>query len=142
MTFHRFILSAVAVAALLSGCALPDFAPYSGQQQNWPTQPGAFVNTRFGFPIYLDGYPSQPYSVIGTIYLNDTPGWVSYAVAKAKRIGANALIALPKGYGGSVGYGNSFTAGNFYPGGFNANTTGFSASTALTRVQFIAIKWR
>jgi hypothetical protein len=47
VTFHRSILSVTAVSALLSGCALPEFSLYTGQQQNWPTQPGSFINTPF-----------------------------------------------------------------------------------------------
>jgi hypothetical protein len=35
-----------AVAVFFSSCAIADFTQYSGQQQNWPTQPGAFVATQ------------------------------------------------------------------------------------------------
>jgi hypothetical protein len=93
------IIIAMTLGVLAQGCA--DFMPYSGQKQNWPTQPGAFVNTRFAVPIYVDGYPSRPYNVIGTIYLNDTIVAISYAANRAKQLGADAVIALPKGYGGS-----------------------------------------
>ncbi|HXL26991.1 MAG TPA: hypothetical protein VN952_09920 [Chthoniobacterales bacterium] len=66
---------------------------------------------------------------------------MTYAVQKAKALGADAMIVFEGGYAGSIGAGNTFTTGNFYPGGFNANTTGTSVLMALTRAQFIAIKW-
>jgi hypothetical protein len=40
---------------------------YSGQQQDWPTQPGAFINTQFALPIYVKSYPNRPYNVIGQL---------------------------------------------------------------------------
>jgi hypothetical protein len=51
---------------LLSGCAEISYTQYQGQQQNWPTQPGAFVKTVDGIPIY-HGLPSQYYNVLGQI---------------------------------------------------------------------------
>jgi hypothetical protein len=90
----------------------------------------------------LDGYPPRSYDVIGTLYLNDTVPEVSRAANSAKRLGADAMIALQKGYGGSFVAGTNFTAGNFYPGGFNANTVSAGFSRQLIRVQLLAIKWR
>jgi hypothetical protein len=52
------------VALFLSGCAISDFEPYSGQQQTRPTSPGTFVNTTYVAPTYF-GYPPRPYNVIG-----------------------------------------------------------------------------
>ena len=59
----------VLAALILSGCAIADFTPYSGGQQNWPTATGAFVKTDYAVPAYL-GYPNRPYNVIG--YLDTT----------------------------------------------------------------------
>ena len=131
-----------AAAALLSGCSQPEFSQYSGQQQNWPTQPGSFVNTQFGLPIYIHSYPSRPYDVLGYLETLETPIWVRYAVRKAKALKADAMIVSEGGYAGSVSFGNAYTNANVYPGGFNANTTGASVSRALTNAEFIAIKWR
>jgi hypothetical protein len=52
------------------------------------------------------------------------------------------MIVFEGGYAGSVSFGNTYTNANVYPGGFNANTTGASVSRALTKAEFIAIKWR
>ena len=131
MTFRRSILSAAAVVVFLSGCAMPEFSQYSGQQQNWPTQPGSFVNTQFGLPIYIHSYPSRPYNVLGYLETLETPVWVRYAVGKAKALKADAMIVSEGGYAGSISFGNAYTNANVYPGGFNANTTGASFSRAL-----------
>jgi hypothetical protein len=52
------------IALLLVGCRTADFAAYRGEQQNWPTQPGAFVHQQNGLDFY-QGYPSKPYIVLG-----------------------------------------------------------------------------
>jgi len=67
---------------------------------------------------------------------------MGHACSRAKALGADAIIAISKGYGGSVTVGNSFTAGNVYPGGFSANGAGASFSRAMTKMQLVAIKWR
>jgi hypothetical protein len=69
----------------LYGCAIADFEPYSGQQQNWPTSPGTFVNTTYVVPTYF-GYPPRPYNVIG--YLDATTAPIRHrgVVAFAGRI--------------------------------------------------------
>src|SRR6476660_4798889 len=53
--------------ALLSGCAVADFTPYSGAQQNWPVGSGAFVDNKYAVPVFY-GAPNRPYVVLG--YLN------------------------------------------------------------------------
>jgi len=121
---------------------MPEFSLYTGQQQNWPTQPGSFVNTQFAVPIYVRSYPNRPYNVIGYLEATTTRIAVTYAAQRAKKLGADAMIVFEEGYAGSISTGSAFTSGNFYPGGFNANTTGTSVSMALTRAQFIALKWR
>jgi hypothetical protein len=35
-----------ATRAFLCGCAIADFTPYVGAQQNWPTASGAFVSNQ------------------------------------------------------------------------------------------------
>ena len=63
--------SSLLVAALLvSGCAFGDFIPYSGQQQNWPTQPGSFVTTKYVIQAFIHSWPDRPYAVLG--YLDAT----------------------------------------------------------------------
>jgi hypothetical protein len=57
----------------------------------------------------------------------------------------DAIIVLSQGseYAGTVSTGNAFTSGNFYPGGFNATTTGTRVSVPLMfgKAQVLAIKW-
>jgi hypothetical protein len=94
----KFVLSrwfvAFAAAALLSGCARPEFSQYSGQQQNWPTQPGAFINTQFALPIYVKSYPNRPYNVIGQLEWFTNRAGVNYGARKAKALGADAMIVI------------------------------------------------
>jgi hypothetical protein len=143
VTFHRFALNAAAAAALLSGGGIAyDFSPYSGQQQRWPTQPGSFVNTQFDVPMYVHGYPDRPYNVIGYVESTTEKVAMIFAARGAKRLGADAVIVIEEGYAGSTSIGGGFISGNFYPGGFNANSVGMTNTRALIRAQFIAIKWR
>jgi hypothetical protein len=84
-------------ALLLSGCAIADFEPYSGQQQNWPTSPGTFVNNTYAVATYF-GYPPRPYNVIGYLDATTAPirhrGVVAFAARRAKELGADAIIVL------------------------------------------------
>jgi hypothetical protein len=140
----------LSIAALLSGCAIADFTPYSGQQQNWPTQPGSFVATQYVVPAYIGSYPNRPYNVIGYLDATTAPirrrGVVGFAARRAKELGADAIIVLEEGqqYAGAFSTGNAYTTGSFYRGGFNAATTGtsFTAGLYLGRAKVLAIKWR
>jgi hypothetical protein len=67
---------------------------------------------------------------------------VNYVVRKAKALRADAMIVTGEQYVGSTTTGGAFTACNFYPGGFNASSAGVSTTMAVTKAQFIAIKWR
>ncbi len=73
-------------------------------------------------------------------------GVVAFAAQRAKELGADAIIVLGQGqeYAGSISTGSTFTTGNFYPGGFNATSTGtgFSGPLFRGRAQVLAIKWR
>jgi hypothetical protein len=102
MTFRRFILSVTAVTALLSGCSLPEFSMYSGRQQDWPTQPGAFINTQFALPIYVKSYPNRAYNVIGQLEWFTNRVGVNYVARKAKALGADAMIVMGEQYAGST----------------------------------------
>jgi hypothetical protein len=135
---------------MLSGCAWGDFSPYTGQQQNWPTQPGSFVSTKYAIAAYIHSFPNRPYNVIGYLDATTAPirrrGAVAFSARRAQELGADAIIVLGEGqeYAGSISTGNAFTTGNFYPGGFNATTTatGFSGPLFFGRANVIAIKWR
>ena len=136
-------------ALLFSGCAIADFEPYSGQQQNWPTSPGTFVNNTNVLPTYF-GYPPRPYNVIGYLEATTAPirhrGVVSFAARRAKELGADAVIVLSHGteYAGTISTASAFTSGKFYGNGFNATSTGtgFSAPLVFGKASIIMIKWR
>jgi hypothetical protein len=146
----RFVIAAALITTFVSGCAIADFTTYSGQQQNWPTQPGAFVATQYAIPAYIHSYPDRPYNVIGYLDATTAPirrrGVIGFAARRAKELGADAIVVLSQGseYAGTVSTGNAFTSGNFYPGGFNATTTGSRVSVPLMlgKAQVLAIKWR
>src|SRR4030095_10110086 len=47
------------VCVLLGGCAVADFTPYGGAQQNWPIGSGAFVDNKYAVPVFY-GPPNRP----------------------------------------------------------------------------------
>ena len=108
--------SAVALC-ILTSCASAEFTPYTGAQQDWPTAPGAFVQSveagigpmseggRYKLPVYF-GPPNRPYRVIGMLDAEsgNLAMWQSGkiealrpAVKIAARNGADALIVLGQG---------------------------------------------
>jgi len=141
----------------LSACAIGDFTPYSGQQQNWPTAPGSFVKTDYAVPAYL-GYPDRPYNVIGYLDATTAPirrrGVVAFAARRAKELGGDAIIVLHQGteYAGTLTSANAYTSGNVsgsfignnFTGTGSATTTGtsFSAPLFFGKASILVIKWR
>jgi hypothetical protein len=131
----------------LSGCADHEYQQYQGQQQNWPTAPGAFVQMKSGIPVYY-GYPPRPYIVLGIIeetsrgrFANAVEG-AAHAIRKEQ--GGDAIIVLNHAdqADGSVSFGNAF-------GNFNANT-GFGSATSVgvsiprrtDKAKVVVIKWK
>lgn len=102
----------------LSGCAVAEFTPYSGAQQNWPTAPGAFVANQYAVPAYY-GYPQRPYIVLGYLDATTAPvrrrGVVEFAARRAKEIGGDAIIVQNSGaqYAGTYSSGGAVTSGNY-----------------------------
>ena len=144
-------LAIVTLATLLfSGCAIGDFTSYSGQQQNWPTQPGSFVSRNYVIPAYVHSWPDRPYVVLGYLDATTAPirrqGVVAFAARRAKELGADAIIVMQQGqeYAGSISSGSAYTSGTLYNTGFIATTTGtgFSAPLFLGKAQVLAIKWK
>jgi hypothetical protein len=148
-SLNNFLMLSVA-ALLISGCAFGDFTPYSGQQQNWPTQPGSFVTAKYVIPAYIHSWPNRPYTVLGYLDATTAPirrrGAVSFAARRAKEFGADAIIVMEQGqeYAGSISNGSAFTSGNLYNNGFTASTigTGFSAPLFFGKAQVLAVKWK
>ena len=140
----------IAATLLFSGCAIGDFTSYSGQQQNWPTQPGSFVSTNYVIPAYVHSWPDRPYVVLGYLDATTAPirrrGVVAFAARRAKELGADAIIVMQQGqeYAGSISSGSAYTSGFLYNRGFTATTTGtgFSAPLFLGKAEVLAIKWK
>src|SRR6266567_6314667 len=124
----------LSACALLVGCAVADFTPYRGAQQNWPVAAGAFVDTKYAVPVFF-GAPSRPYDVIGYLTAETAPvrsrrgAVVAFMARRAQELGGNGLIVLGTGsqYVGSVSTGS--VTGNVYGQGFTA--TGFGTSTPM-----------
>lgn len=121
---------------ILMGCATADFKPYSGQQQNWPTAQGAFVDLKHKVPIYY-GFPDKPYEVLGILDTRTAPIRGSDAVPHAARqveaLGGDAIIVLSnaKQFVGMFETGSARTDGSF-SGYANGNSVygNFSARTS------------
>jgi hypothetical protein len=120
--------------ALLVGCAIADFTPYRGAQQNWPVATGAFMDNKYAAPVFF-GAPNRPYDVLG--YLNAETALVrsrrgaviAFMARGAQELGGNGLIVLGtnRQYVGSVS--SSSVSGNVYGQGFTA--TGFGTTTPM-----------
>ncbi len=135
-----------AIAFLLSGCASADFKPYVGQQEEWQTAPGTFMDTKYAVPVYY-GPPSRPYIILGYLDAKTAAvrrnGVVAFAARRAKELGGDALVVLVQGseYAGTISNGSSQTSG-YYEGNYShgytsgtldATTTSSSASIPLYR---------
>jgi hypothetical protein len=138
------------VAAVFSGCAAADFTPYSGLQQNWPTQPGGFVSMNYVIPVYIYSWPSHPYIILGYLDARTAPirrrGVLAFAARRAKKLGADAIIVMQQGQelAGTFSNDSAITSRNVYKHRFTVTTTGtgYSAPLVLGKAQALAIKWR
>jgi len=121
-------LLALILNAALTGCAVADFTPYQGAQQNWPTARRALVANQYAVPAYY-GYPPRPYIVLGYLDATTAPirqrGVVEFAARRAKEIGGDAIIVHSSGrqFAGTYHSGGAFTSGN-YTGSFTGTAIG------------------
>lgn len=103
----KMFLPLLAVLLCLNGCAMADFTPYSGAQQNWPVSPGAFVERKYEVPVYR-GNPERPYKVLGYLSATTAPirrrGVAAFMARRAHELGGDALILTDSGtsYAGSI----------------------------------------
>lgn len=61
-------ISLIAATAIgFIGCGTPyTYSPYVGEQKNWTTSPGGYVNMVDGVPFYAPGqYPNKRYVILG-----------------------------------------------------------------------------
>jgi hypothetical protein len=122
------------ICVILEGCAVADFTPYSGAQQNWPVSSGTFVDNKYAVPVFY-GAPNRPYVVLGYLNAETAPvrsrrgAVVAFMARRAQELGGNGLIVLGtnREYVGSASSGSAY--GNVSGGGFSA--TGFGTTTPL-----------
>jgi hypothetical protein len=147
----------VVLLGLLCSCATSDFKPYSGGQQDWPTAPGGFIDSKYAVPTYY-GPPPRPYEVLGYLDATTAPirrrGVVGYAANRAKELGGDAIVVLREGaeYRGTYHTGSAYTSssangysyGNSFYGSGSATTTysGNSFPMFAGRASVIIIKFK
>src|SRR5438132_2784922 len=126
------ILPLAGIALVLSGCAMADFTPYRGAQQNWPTSPGTFVDTKYAVPVFY-GPPPRQYQVIGYLSATTAPiraaGTVEFMARRAKEMGGNGLILMSKGSRYAGTYTSADVSGTAY--GNSVYASGSSISTPV-----------
>lgn len=126
------LIIALVVVLCLGGCAMADFTPYSGAQQNWPVSPGAFVERKYDVPVYRSN-PDRPYKVLGYISARTAPvrrhAIVAFMARRARELGGDALILTGSGstYAGSI----QTTSVNVFATGNTATATGLSTTAPL-----------
>ncbi len=92
-----------------TGCEGMKFAKYQGEQKAWPTGT-AFSDKVYAVPVFR-GWPEKPYDILGRIEFS-SPGvdWnegdVKQAAAKAKELGGDAIMMVPKGDPNNQGMAN------------------------------------
>lgn len=135
MKSHLLISFLCCAMVLLSGCATSDFRPYSGEQKEWPTSPGAFMETKNAVPTYYSP-PPRPYEILGYLDATTAPirrrGVVRYAASCAKKLGGDAIIVLEEGteYAGTYNSGSAYTSANV--SGYNYGNTFYGSGNATT----------
>jgi hypothetical protein len=137
MKSFTVVVPTLALFALLGGgCASANFTPYQGAQQQWPTAPGGFVETKHAVPVYY-GPPPRPYDVLGHIDATTAPvrrhDVVPYAASQAKERGGDAIIVMQEGteYAGTWMNGNARTSGTVSGNRFDGNTSYQSTATPM-----------
>jgi hypothetical protein len=94
-----FLLGGVLLFAL-TGCEDMRYAKYDGQPKAWPTG-SSFSEKVFAVPVFT-GWPEKPYNVLGFVqFANPNIDWnqgdIKQAASKAKEVGGDAMLMIPKG---------------------------------------------
>ncbi len=76
------------------------YSQYNGSHKAWPTG-SAFSEVVFDVPVYR-GWPERSYDVLGHIqFKNPNMHWnqgdMKLAASKAKQMGGDAILMIPKG---------------------------------------------
>jgi hypothetical protein len=98
----RLAITLLGTLAILSvtGCVEMTFAKYEGQQKAWPTG-SSFSDQVYALPVFR-GWPEKPYDILGYVEFNNpnvewNRGDVEQAAKKAKQMGGDAMLMVPKG---------------------------------------------
>lgn len=122
---YRAGIVGLVLIGLIAGCATGNFTPYQGQQQRWPTAPGAFVSYSADIPVY-HGWPNRPYRVLGELRARGAH-LEAYAAAAAKRRGAQAVIAGDRSYS-TAGF---WSTGSTYTQAYSSTGTAVGVGSAV-----------
>jgi len=166
ITITRLVcLSGLLAVMLMTGCYSIHTMTYAGQQQDWPTATGSFVDTHQPVPVYY-GFPPKPYIYLEQIQVTAKDvlaDILNVAAAEAKAKHADALLVLNVGDRpiGVSSFGSSFSSANVTAQGSaqnwgNGYTTaqgtaqgyGSSFGSSVSRVNYgglitaIAIQWK
>ncbi len=81
------------LTSIVTGCTSTlSYRPYVGEQQDWQTAKGAFIDTTGCIPI-VKGYPPAPYVVIGQIQFRAPEWMITSAITQAcKQRDADAIL--------------------------------------------------
>ncbi|MDO6387511.1 MULTISPECIES: hypothetical protein [unclassified Uliginosibacterium] len=122
----RYLLVCLALLSLLGGCATTQFYPHEARE-NLHEGKGGSRFTVEGIDVWFNGEPPRKYAILG--YIDDPRGLLaddnhrsidSAVLAKAREIGANALIEVPIPTRAApsssimVGGGSGYYGGGFY----------------------------
>jgi len=137
------VLVPLLMVFIFAGCASVSFTPYEGRSIGNPTSPGTFVDRNYELPIY-QGWPPQPYRILGSIAASDND--INYfenvdqaAVRVGLEVGADALIERNRNvrFGGTTGSAITRETND----GRNQFTTFSSDARWINEADYIAIKF-
>jgi hypothetical protein len=88
------------VLVTLTGCEDMKYSQYNGPHKAWPTG-SSFSEVVFDVPVYR-GWPEKSYDVLGHVQFNSAnmdwnKGDMKLAAHKAKEMGGDAILMVPKG---------------------------------------------
>ena len=115
---------------LLCGCVSTyHFTPYVGEQQNWKTASGCFMETNGALPVYY-GLPPKPYNVIGMMICNANS--LGMASRDARAHGGEAMVltdekTMQRGSVSIGGGSSTYASGSYGYGNFNGSSHTFAS---------------
>jgi hypothetical protein len=152
----QLTLTLLLITASLTGCVTKaEFTPYLGQQQPWPTEPGAFAKNYKGTAVYST-IPERPYTVVGSVDMTGAQlaNMQAGAARAVRRHGGDAALILEKhsSFAGMIHNSDTTTQGTVNATAVNnqirgsytstSQTTGFSAPVMRQHMTIWIIRWK